>query len=200
MQNAVGQYSIPQGFPNINIHVTPPKGMENSPLPQQVTVNGATYVAQPSYPSNYYMNNLAQPQVIFPKEALDALNKIAENTKKPEAEKVEITDEYMKTICDYLMSEKEEHQMLAAKTVIKRLEEDKSRKNNPQLTACINKMLQDGKPKVRVLSLAALNSGIVDGDETTKQILQNISQKNTNYGEDAISARSALLRLTSNNK
>ena len=83
--------------------------------------------------------------------------------------------------------------LMAAKDVVSRLQEDETRRENPALIALTNKMLQDPNMAVRSLSLAALESNIVAGDNFTTKLLTNMSKvKNS---EEADIATKVLLRM-----
>ncbi len=65
-----------------------------------------------------------------------------EEKKKTEKRKVvELSDDYIKNLENYLNSQDKEVRMMGAKEVVARLQEDDSRKDDPALTALINKML-----------------------------------------------------------
>lgn len=135
-------------------------------------------------------SNPIKAEVAVPKELVAALEKIAKNTDRP---KMELTDHYVKNLESYLNSQDTKLRLMAAQDVVARLQEDPDRKDNPALTALTNKMLQDPETSVRSLSLAALESNIVTGDDFTAQLLRQTAQKQDNQESDI--AKKILLRM-----
>ena len=86
--------------------------------------------------------------------------------------------------------------MMGAKEVIARLQEDDSRKDDPALTALINKMLQDPSQQIRVLALSMLDSRTCTGDDYTVKVLKNMQNSTTGYGQDALMAANILLKMS----
>lgn len=122
-----------------------------------------------------------------------------DSTDKKNTEKrkiVELTDDYIKTLENYLNSQDKEVRRNAAKEVYARLEEDDSRHDDKALTALINKMLQDPSEEIRVIALSALDGRIVTGDDYTVNVLKNMQQNNNGYGQDAIDASNILLKMS----
>ena len=85
---------------------------------------------------------------------------------------------------------------MGAKEVFARLDEDHSRKDDKALNALINKMLQDPSTAVRVMALSALDSRIVTGDDFTVNILQQMQNSQSGYGQDAMQASNVLLKMS----
>ena len=77
-----------------------------------------------------------------------------------------------------------------------RFKEDKSRLNNPSLTALLNLALQDPNPTVKAVAMSILSSGYAQGNSQTEQILKNIQASKTNYSADAIQAADSLLKMS----
>ena len=111
-----------------------------------------------------------------------------------------ITDDYIKTLEQWLNSQEETQREAAAKQIFQRLQEDKRRYDNPALNALVNKMLQDPSHQVKSYALLALNSRLVKGDELTKNLLQNIAQDKSYFGMDAKQAESILLQMSADSK
>ena len=122
------------------------------------------------------------------------------NTKKKRIQC--ITDNYMKNLEAYLNSPSEEHRKFAAQEVLKRLDEDRTRYNDPALNALINKMLQDPAcHKVKATALTALDTQLAQGNDNTVAILQNMVQNDkSRNGADAATASSILLKMSSPTK
>jgi hypothetical protein len=124
--------------------------------------------------------------------------KTADDKKNTEKRKiVELTDEYIMNLENHLNSQEKAVRLNAAKEVYARLEEDDSRSDDKALTALINKMLQDPAEEIRVLALTALEGRIVKGDDYTVNVLQNMQQNASAYGQDAIDASNILLKMSS---
>lgn len=115
--------------------------------------------------------------------------------KTEKKEVVMLTDEYIKSLENYLNSQNIQDRVNAAKQVYARLKEDKSRRDDKALTALVNKMLQDPSNEVRMVALAALDSRICTGDDFSVKLLQNMQQSNSGFGQDAVDASSILLKM-----
>ena len=109
---------------------------------------------------------------------------------------VQLTDEYIKNLENYLNSQNKDVRLMGAKEVVARLEEDHSRKDDKALNALINKMLQDPYTPVKVLAMGALNSRIATGDNYTVALLTQMQNSKTNYGQDALEASNILLKMS----
>ena len=120
-----------------------------------------------------------------------------EEKKKTEKRKiVELTDEYIKNLENYLNSQDKEVRMMGAKEVVARLQEDDSRKDDPALTALINKMLQDPDQNIRVLALSMLDSRTCTGNDYTVNVLKKMQNSTAGYGQDAAQATNILLKMS----
>lgn len=181
-----------------NPSVTPPGA--NAPV---YNVNAPSYQTAPaqSYPANYYTQQLAKPAAT--EESKNVTNTTTnittnkEETKKTEKRQiVELTDDYIRNLENYLNSQDKELRFMGAKEVVARLEEDDSRKDDKALNALINKMLQDPYSKVKFLAMAALQSRMVTGDPLTVQLLTNIQNTSSGYGQDSLMASDILLKMS----
>lgn len=193
MDNTIGQPKTVQvpNYSGVNIQIFNPAVNAPGVTPQvQNTNNYATPPVQ-SYPQNYYTTNYNNPA-----QNLQATPVEKKKTEKREI--VELTDTYIKNLENYLNSQDVKIRSMGAKEVVARLHEDESRKGDPALNALINKMLQDPAQQVKVLAMAALKSGIANGDNLTVQLLQAIQQQKTAYGEDAQDASQILLKMAGN--
>lgn len=179
-----------------NPSVTPPGA--NAPV---YNVNAPSYQTAPaqSYPANYYTQQLAKPA----EETKNVTNTTTnttnniDNSKKTEKRQiVELTDDYIKNLENYLNSQDKELRFMGAKEVVARLEEDESRKDDKALNALINKMLQDPYSKVKFLAMAALQSRMATGDPLTVQLLTNIQNTSSGYGQDSLMASDILLKMS----
>ncbi len=120
-----------------------------------------------------------------------------EEKKKTEKRKVvELTDEYIKNLENYLNSQDKEVRMMGAKEVVARLQEDDSRKDDPALTALINKMLQDPDQHIRILALSMLDARVCTGNDYTVNVLKKMQNSTSGYGQDAAQATNILLKMS----
>jgi hypothetical protein len=127
----------------------------------------------------------------------------AENSEKTDDKKktekrkiVELTDEYIMNLENHLNSQEKPIRLNAAKEVYARLKEDDSRHDDKALNALINKMLQDPSEEIRIIALSALEERIVTGDDYTVNVLKNMQQNASAYGQDAIDASNILLKMS----
>lgn len=108
---------------------------------------------------------------------------------------VELTDDYIKTLENYLNSQDVEVRQMGAKEVVNRLMEDPSRNDDPALTALVNKMLQDPSATIRAIALSLVESRTILGDDYTVKVLKNMQNSKEGYGQDAVQATNALLKM-----
>lgn len=190
--------------------------------------NQGFYQQTPCYPYPCNYNNMSfqpplqqQPQQIAPSNqgqnadvnALNDMNLNANNNgvaAKAEGEKgqktentpkgpvVPLTDDYIKTLENYLNSQDKKIRLMGAKELFERFKEDESRLQDPALTALLNKTLQDPAETVKFVGLTALDAGYALGNNETAQILANMQNSTSNYGEDASLASKILLKMSAN--
>ena len=120
------------------------------------------------------------------------------NQKKTEKRKiVELTDNYIRNLENYLDSQDKQVRLNAAKEVYARLEEDESRFDDKALNALINKMLQDPSREIRFLALTALDGRLCKGDDYTIGVLQKMQSVNDDpLNQEAADASSILLKMS----
>ena len=128
------------------------------------------------------------------KESKDS-ETVQSNKHKEKRDVVELTDNYIKTLENYLNSQDVEVRKMGAREVVNRLEEDPSRKDDPALTALVNKMLQDPSVAIRAIALSIVESQTLHGNDLTASILQKMQTSKDGFGQDAIQASSALLKM-----
>ena len=180
-----------------NPSVTPPGG--TAPV---YNVNAPNYGSTPSngcYPSGYYTNNWANRNNGAKNLSNTTSNSTENKTTDKKTEKreiVQLTDDYIRNLENYLNSQDKEVRMMGAKEVIARLEEDNSRKDDKALNALVNKMLQDPYTPVRILALSALDSRVVTGDNFTVGVLKQMQNSTGGYGQDAMQATNVLLKMS----
>lgn len=154
-----------QNYAGIGIYcnvIDPSKLPPDHPLLQgnmpNCTVVGPTG-PQPNYGAGYYVNNYATNAMT--KQRITIL-----------------TDEYIKKLDKMLDSNDETLREYAAKEVVQRFDEDKTRHDDKALNALLNKMLLDPYDyKVRGRALNAINIQLAGGDDNTLAILEKISQE-----------------------
>lgn len=205
-------YQIPASTSGVNIQIFNPSVTTPGAQPPTYNVNA------PCYPSSYYTGQVGPDGKLYPKSPINNGEKVTEKTtdtkntentststttetttdkKKTEKRKiVQLTDEYIKNLENYLNSQDKNIRLSAAKEVYARLEEDESRHDDKALNALINKMLQDPSEEVRLLALTALDARIADGDDYTVGVLKNIQKTADGYGQDAIDASQVLLKMS----
>lgn len=226
MQNSVVQQNIPQQYqpvqqqgqnvqvPNysgVNIQIFNPSVTPAGGTSPVYNVNAPNYSTNPSsgcYPPNYYTNNITPNNNGNNSQNTNGTNNSATNTitnttenkttekKTEKREIVQLTDDYIKNLENYLNSQDKEVRLMGAKEVVARLEEDNSRKDDKALNALINKMLQDPSTPIRVMALSALDSRIVSGDNFTVGVLQQMQNSQSGYGQDALQAANVLLKMS----
>ncbi len=116
--------------------------------------------------------------------------------KKENKPKVALTDDYIKTLENYLNSQDKKIRLMGAKELFERFKEDETRKDDAALTALLNKTLQDPAETVKFVALMALDAGYATGNDETAQILTQMQQSNSSYGEDAALASQILLKMS----
>lgn len=196
MTDMVGQAQNVQvpNYSGVNIQIfNPTVAAPGATLPPS-NVNAGNYSTNPTYPANYYTQNLAQqPKTTQPVTAVKPAEK-----KTEKREVVQLTDNYIKTVENYLNNQDKSVRLMGAKEVLARLQEDDTRKNDPAMNALVNKMLQDPYQPVKFMAMAALESRAVAGNQTSVGLLQNIQGQKTAYGEDSLKASNILLKLSGN--
>ena len=108
-----------------------------------------------------------------------------------------LTDEYVKSLENYLNDSDSKVRLIGAKELVERFKESEDRKDNPSLVPLLNKVLKDKSPSVRFLGLVALNLGYSCGNDETVQILKQIQQGQTDKsGQDKLLADEILLKMS----
>lgn len=116
--------------------------------------------------------------------------------KKEDKPKVPLTDDYIRTLENYLNSQDKKLRLMGAKELFERFKEDETRKDDAALTALLNKTLQDPAETVKFVALTALDNGYATGNDETVQILTQMQQSDSSYGEDASLASRVLLKMS----
>lgn len=169
-----------------------------APMYPNTSLYGATNPGV-SYPMNYnapinQTNNYNQPQTQEETKAKTEPEKDKKTDKTKE--KVILTDDYIKSLENFLNNQDAKIRLTAAKELLDRFKEDKTRCQDPALTALLNKVIQDPKASVRYLGLTILDTGYAIGNEETVNILKQLQNRpDLEYGEDSILASQILLKM-----
>lgn len=218
--------SIPNnGSGTINIHINNPSvGMGGSMPAYPMPCAYPMYYPYFAYPANYYMGQMGHSGGINQNMTINGLypngngnanganNAQDSNTKRnisetvisketikepaKQREIVILTDNYIKNLENYLRSNNIELRKNAVNEILMRFKEDKSRLNNPSLTALLNIALQDPNSVVRSVAMATLGAGYAKGDAQTEQLLRGLQTQKNNFSSDAVQASESLLQMS----
>ena len=199
-QSAQGQNVQVPNYSGVNIQIFNPSVTPPGATAPVYNVNAPNYAPNGGcYPSGYYTNNWGQQNGTNGQNGVQASASATMSTSEKKTEKreiVQLTDDYIRNLENYLNSQDKEVRLMGAKEVVARLEEDHSRKDDKALNALINKMLQDPSTPVRILAMSALNSRVASGDAFTINLLQQMQNSQSGYGQDAIQASEILLKMS----
>lgn len=162
---------------------------ENAPV--NVYIQSPSGYMGPNYYNQQYQGNGANPV---------ASTSLEDQKPKKTKRIVELTDDYVKSLENYLRNQNKDIRMQGMKELVKRFEEDKTRYDDPALTALLNIALQDKSSAVRSLALSLADSGTAKGDAKTLEILKKLTTSSSNFGVDAMNANSALLKMSATTK
>lgn len=124
----------------------------------------------------------------------DVLKAEEKNSKQKRV--VALTDEYIKSLENYLNNPNQEIRLMASKEILTRLDEDKDRYDDAALNALLNKMLQDPSKLIRIAALSAFNSQLASGNDFTLTLLKNIQNNPSADKEDVLQAADILLKMS----
>ena len=119
-----------------------------------------------------------------------------EKKNSKETKIVALTDDYIKSLENYLDNPNDEIRLMASKEVLTRLDEDKERYNDAALNALLNKMMQDPSKLVRIAALSAFSSQLASGNDYTVELLHNIQSNPNADKEDILQAADILLKMS----
>lgn len=189
-------------YSGVNIQIFNPSVATPGSTAPVYNVNAPNYgptAASGCYPSGYYTNdwgnNKNSTNNTNSNTTTTTENKKTEK-KTEKREIVQLTDEYIKNLENYLNSQDKEVRLMGAKEVVARLEEDHSRKDDKALNALVNKMLQDPSTAVKILALSVLDSRVATGDDYTVGLLKAMQNSKSGYGQDAMQATNILLKMS----
>ncbi len=172
-----------QATSGVNIYIYNPSGIggQNAMMPQ------------PQIPST-------APQTCVPQAPIANTSLDAEQTSSNQKKKkiVELTDEYIKSLENYLRNNDPSVRRTGIIDLIKRYEEDSSRYDDPALTALLNIALQDPKTDNRVLAMSVIAAEQAHGDQNTISLLQNMQSSDKLYNQERKMALEAALKSAQN--
>jgi len=182
-----------QPAPIYNPYAYPPNYYLMPPVyyvPQQpVATQPIQQTPQPAAQQPIASQPMTQPTAQNPVENTDSGKK---KTKVVTA----LTDEYIKSLENYLNSSDVEDRKSGVTELMQRFEEDPSRKNDLALNNLLNKALQDPSPKVKMLACLICESELAKGNAKTRELLTKIAQEKDFCGQLAETAKEGLLKLT----
>ncbi len=222
--------NIPHNLsPNaVNINIIAPQAYASNPNQTQqlqqgyYPMYGQNSGNMPIYPQNY--NNIFVPQqqmqqglnaatdtVLYQKTPNEPVenteNKTEEKTDKEENKEAEkklitpLTDDYVKSLENYLNNDNAKVRLIGAKELMERFKESPDRADNPSLVPLVNKILKDTSATVRFIGLTMLQTGYCVGNDETIAILKDIQTSSQDkFGEDSQLATEILLKLAAPQK
>ena len=181
MQSAEGENGITPG------------GLNSQPNQYSNGVNSYKIYAQGNETNNSDMNRSENIKADLAEREAE-IQEEKKNTK--EAKIVALTDEYIKSLENYLNNPNDEIRLMASKEILTRLDEDKDRYDDAALNALLNKMMQDPNKLVRIAALSAFSAQLASGNDYTVQLLQNIQSNPNSDKEDVLQAADILLKMS----
>lgn len=106
---------------------------------------------------------------------------------------ISLTNEYIMSLENYLNNPNTDIRLMAAKEILTRLDEDRSRYDDAALNALLNKMLQDPNKLVRIAAMSAFSSDLASGNDYTVELLNKLQQNPDADPEDVLEASQILL-------
>jgi hypothetical protein len=198
-----------QNYNTTNIYNTVPADNNSLPqaYPQQYYVDGygnpqANSASPYAYDNSY--NGMAEEDINTDTSQgiIAGLNELQMQEKELErngqkTKVVALTNEYIMSLENYLNNPNTDIRLMAAKEILTRLDEDRSRYDDAALNALLNKMLQDPSKLVRIAAMSALSSELACGNDYTVQLLTNIQNNPDADPEDVLEASQILLKRAS---
>lgn len=212
-QNQTTNYPPNYYMNNYNYINTPTNQPNNNDLVNGVQNSTETNM-QPDATTNMIPNSATQevPQVGQEKAVENSdlsvsreiiSNIDAQKAEQAEAEKnekkvkvVALTNEYIMSLENYLNNPNTEIRYTAAKEILTRLDEDRSRHDDAALNALLNKMLQDPSKSIRVAAMSALSSGLASGNDFTVKLLKDIQNNPKADKDDVVESANILLKMS----
>ena len=173
-------------------------------IQQESELNGADSQGVNNTRMNSYQQPQAEERPVDMSKSNGIIDDLDERNAKMQEEKkntkqkrvVALTDEYIKSLENYLNNPNDEIRLMASKEILTRLDEDKDRYTDAALNALLNKMLQDPSKLIRISALSAFASQLASGNDYTVTLLQNIQQNPNADKEDVLQAADILLKMS----
>ncbi len=204
-QNSIYNPSQPQTASGVNINIYNPAGFSTPNMNPSYIYPAGSCITQPIVQQTQPLpetKNIQNDSVVantpIKEDEISSKTKETDNTKTKEV--VEINDNYIKTLENYLRSADNTVRRNGINELVKRFEEDSSRYDHPALTALLNIALQDSDPANRILAMTPVATGSAHGDENTAKILQQLQSSDKLYGEEAKMANESLLNTVKTKK
>lgn len=193
-----------QAASGVNIYICNPSGVGNGcscpyfpgqPLQTPMVMNpyAPSASATATAPLNGENEKFSSPIANTP------IEEGAEKAKgKDKKQLVQITDELVHRIEDYLRNPDPDVRKMGIIELIRRFEEDESRYDHPALIALLNIALQDPVPRNTIMAMSPITTESAQGDSKTFDILQQLASKENKkmHGAEAKMAQEALLKLS----
>lgn len=141
-------------------------------------------------------NDMSKSEVIKENLAEREAEILEEKKNTKETKIVALTDEYIKSLENYLNNPNDEIRLMASKEILTRLDEDKDRYDDAALNALLNKMMQDPNKLVRIAALSAFSAQLASGNDYTVKLLHNIQSNPNSDKEDVLQAADILLKMS----
>ena len=183
--SGTAQPEVQHGLYNDNISQQPAIN-ENIPNMYRMYANNNEPINNDMTKSDMIKENIAEREAEIAEEK--------KNTK--ETKIVALTDDYIKSLENYLNNPNDEIRLMASKEILTRLDEDKDRYDDAALNALLNKMMQDPNKLVRIAALSAFNSQLASGNDYTVTLLHNIQKNPNSDKEDVLQAADILLKMS----
>lgn len=181
-----------QAASGVNIYIYNPSAIGG---PSSNSIANANYAnPQGTSPSPVPAVLNAEPAASTPIANTPISSEIKPEEKKETKKIVELTDDYIKTLENYLKSPDETVRRAGIIDLVKRFEEDSSRYDDAALTALLNIALQDPKADNRLLAMSAIAGENAHGDDNTVALLQMLQKSDKLFGQEAKMATEALLK------
>lgn len=187
-----------QASSGVNIYIYNPSALggpsSNSVANATYAMPGATVPNQ--VPAQQITPAPAATQSLAPNQTVSIANTpISGDGKEQRTKKVvELTDEYIKSLENYLRDNDASVRKAGIVDLIKRFEEDSSRYDDPALTALLNIALQDPKAENRMLAMSVISAEQAHGDENTIALLKNLQTSTKAYDQERKMAMEAALK------
>lgn len=198
-------------YPN-NLIQNPQQATSQQYMPQQNPMTQPTQAHQGFYtdsvtqPQNQGLNgindaNMLNSANLIQKTQNSEITNTEEENKTKTKKITPLTDDYIKSLENYMNNENPKIRLIGAKEMLERFKEDENRKDNPSLMPLLNKALKDSSPTVRFLGLTILQLEYAVGNDETVAILKEIqSQNKDKIGEDQLLASEILLKMSAEQK